>query len=176
MRRLGEREREVVAARSAAEPRPLERFGGRLEPPLRALVDRLIPGAPTGVDIAGFIDATVDDPLGRGDRSPGVPERAELFRMGLDALAGEGFADWPEDRQRELIARMRRGDADGDLGWPAKAFTDALLERALTGYLSHPDVWERIGFHGPAYPEGYAWIGPDEAVARHEKQPGWAAL
>jgi hypothetical protein len=81
----------------------------------------------------------------------------------------------PSD-QRGLVTRMRNGTADEELGVPAKAFVDRLLDRALTGYLAHPDTWVRIGFAGPAYPEGYAWIGPAEAVARHQREPGWDLL
>jgi hypothetical protein len=72
--------------------------------------------------------------------------------------------------------RMRNGDADTELGLPAKEFVDRLLDKALAGYLAHPDTWIRIGFTGPAYPEGYAWIGPAEALARHERKPGWDKL
>jgi hypothetical protein len=51
-----------------------------------------------------------------------------------------------------------------------------LLDKALAGYLAHPDTWARIGFNGPAYPEGYAWIGTAEVVARHDGKPGWDRL
>jgi hypothetical protein len=75
-----------------------------------------------------------------------------------------------------LIGRMRNGDADDELGMPAKDFIDRLLDKALAGYLAHPDTWTRIGFTGPAYPEGYAWIGPAEVIARHARKPGWDRL
>jgi hypothetical protein len=59
---------------------------------------------------------------------------------------------------------------------PAREFVDRVLDKALTGYLAHPEIWDRIGFTGPAYPEGYAWIGPAEAVARRERKFGWDRL
>jgi hypothetical protein len=75
-----------------------------------------------------------------------------------------------------MIGRMRRGEADDELGLPAKLFIDRLLDKALTGYLAHPDTWVRVGFHGPAYPVGYAWIGPAAAKARHDQKRGWESL
>lgn len=178
LERMGDGERAVVEERSAtgygaAEP---VRFGGRLEVTLRALLERLLPGVPAAVDLVAFVDRHTGTPLGRGDRRHGLPPEPELFRAGLTVLADAGFAEWTEDAQRALVGRMRRGDADGELGLPARDFVDRLLEKALTGYLAHPDTWARIGFGGPAYPEGYAWIGPAEVVARHRQARGWDRL
>jgi len=170
---LGERERQIVEERRRSGYRVdrLERFGGELEPHLRALLERLLPGV-EGVDLAGFVDTHAEHTLGQGDRAPGVPPAPELLRRGLAALATRGFAHAPESEQEALIARMRRGDADAALGLPAKDFVDRLLALALAGYLSHPDTWERIGFTGPAYPEGYAWISPPAVARRHGGFPG----
>jgi hypothetical protein len=154
----------------------LERYGGALETELRALLARLLPGVPESIDLAAFVDVHAEDPIGRGDRSPGLPPIAELFRLGLQALADFGFARLPAEEQDRLIARMRRGQADEEFGLPAKEFVDRLLVTALAGYLAHPDTWERIGFNGPAYPNGYAWINPTAAARRHEGFPGASRL
>jgi hypothetical protein len=114
--------------------------------------------------------------MGRGDRRDGLPPEPELFAAGLAALAAAGFAERTEEEQRDLVGRMRRGEADSELGVPAKDFVDRLLDKALAGYLAHPDTWVRIGFTGPAYPDGYAWIGPAEAVARRDKKRRWDRL
>lgn len=143
---------------------------------LRALLDRLLPGVPDHIDLAAFVDSHTGQPMGRGDRRPGVPAQAELFALGLAALDAVGFADQAAAEQRALISRMREGQADEELGVPAQAFVDQLLDKALIGYLAHPDTWDRIGFGGPAYPEGYAWTGPDEAEARRRHAPGWDRL
>lgn len=176
--RLGGRERVVIEARRAHgyHISELEHFGAELEAVLRALLARLLPGVPTGIDLAGFIDSHAGNPLGRGDRPPGVPPETELFTAGLHSLDQLGFATWSTEEQDRLIGRMRNGDADTELGLPAREFIDRLLNKALTGYLAHPDTWIRIGFTGPAYPDGYAWIGPAEAIARHRQVPGWASL
>jgi hypothetical protein len=106
----------------------------------------------------------------------GLPSEPELYAAGLNALGRAGFATSNEADQHALIDRMRHGHADDELGVPAKDFIDRLLDKALAGYLAHPDTWARIGFTGPAYPEGYAWIGPAEAIARHRRAPGWDKL
>jgi hypothetical protein len=171
---LGAKECAVIEERrrSGYRVERLALFGGDLEPHLRALVGRLLPGVPPDIDLAAFVDTHADDSLGRGDRAPGIPPIPELLRHGLEALAKRGFATLPEQDQDVLIRRMRRGEADEDLGLPAKEFVDRLLVKALAGYLAHPDTWERIGFNGPAYPEGYAWISAGAASSRHAGFPG----
>jgi hypothetical protein len=175
---LGEQERAVVEERrrSGYRVQRLTRFGGELEPQLRALVDRLVPGVPADIDLAAFVDTHAEHSLGRGDRAPGLPPATELLRQGLEELARRGFASLPGPEQDALVGRMRRGEADAELGLPAKEFVDRLLVKALAGYLAHPAIWERIGFNGPAYPEGYAWIAPGAAVRRHEGFPGAGRL
>lgn len=174
--RLGDREREVVEQRrrgyTASPTGPLSGH----EPVLRVLITLLLPGVADHIDVVAFVEANVGTPLGRGDRPTGTPPETELFASGLRALTAAGFADLGEDGQRDLIGRMRRGEADAELDVPAKLFVDRLLDKALTGYLAHPDTWARIGFTGPAYPEGYAWIGPAEVVARRDRKPGWRSL
>jgi hypothetical protein len=175
---LGEKERAIVEERrrSGYRVERLTRFGGDLEPVLRTLIARLLPGVEVDVDLAAFVDTHAEHTLGRGDRAPGVPSAPQLLRQGLEILARRGFANAPESEQDALIARMRRGEADTALGLPAKEFVDRLLTLALAGYLSHPDTWEKIGFTGPAYPEGYAWISPWSAARRHEGFAGAGRL
>lgn len=175
--RLGDRERAIVEGRRRdGYPPVVDGPLAGFEPVLRSLLARLLPGVPEAIDLAAFVDAHIGDPLGRGDRPEGTLPEPDLFRAGLAALASRGFDGLDRAHQDELIGRMRRGEADGELGCSAKLFVDRLLAKALTGYLAHPDTWERIGFNGPAYPEGYAWIGPDEVRARHGHRPGWRSL
>jgi hypothetical protein len=175
--RIGDRERALIEERRATGYRApqLAHFSGS-EAVLRTLLGRLLPGVPATIDLACFVDHHTGRPLGRGDRRAGLPAEPELFAAGLAALADAGFTDMADTDQHALIRRMRRGQADDELGIPAKDFVDRLLDKALTGYLAHPDTWIRIGFNGPAYPEGYAWIGPAEAIARHTHEPGWDRL
>lgn len=175
---LGNEERTIVEERrrSGYRVERLSRFGGELEPQLRALVDRLVPGVPSDIDLAAFVDSHAEHSLGRGDRAPGLPTVAELLRQGLQVLARRGFAALPVHEQDALIGRMRRGQADAELGLSAQEFVDRLLVKALAGYLAHPAIWERIGFNGPAYPEGYSWIAAGATARRHEGFPGAGRL
>jgi hypothetical protein len=174
---LGAKELEVIEERRRTGYRreSLQHFA-ELEPELRASIARLLPGVPETIDLAGFVDGHAADPIGRGDRSPGLPPIPDLFRSGLAALRDLGFTRLSTDDQDRLIGRMRRGQADEELGLNAREFVDRLLVKALAGYLAHPDTWERIGFNGPAYPNGYAWITPTAAAKRHEGFPGAARL
>ena len=177
LERLGDREREIVTARrrDGYGTSPLEQLAD-VEEVLRVLLDKLLPGVPPAIDLAVFVDLYTGRPLGRGDRPDGTPAEPELFRAGLNALAAAGFTEMSDGDQGALIGRMRNDEADDELAVPAKLFIDRLLDKALTGYLAHPDTWERIGFQGPAYPDGYAWIGRSEVVARHDRRPGWKSL
>ena len=166
---LGPKELQVIEERrrSGYRREALEQFA-EFESELRALIARLLPGVPDAIDLAGFVDAHADDPIGRGDRSPGLPPIPEL--------RDSGFARLPGEEQDRVIGRMRRGQADEELGLPAREFVDRLLVKALAGYLAHPDTWERIGFNGPAYPNGYAWITPTAVARRHDGFPGASRL
>ena len=178
--RLGSSERAVVVARTAtpdADHAPLRTLGGPLEATLRTLLAALLPDVPSNIDLAAFVDANADRALGRGDRRPGVAPTPQLLVEGLEALSAAGFADWTSQEQCLAVRRMRQGEGFGDVARPAaKEFIDRLLEKALAGYLSHPDTWQRIGFGGPAYPDGYAWIGLKEASARRARAAGWDRL
>jgi hypothetical protein len=173
---LGDRERAVVDERRRSGYRVEQLRFAELETILRALVERLLPGVPEAIDVAAFVDSYADHSLGRGDRKPGVPAARELLRQGLAALEARGFVDLHAAAQDSLIGRLRRGEADEEFGFEAKEFIDRLLVLACAGYLAHPDTWERIGFNGPAYPEGYAWISRGATARRHEGFAGAGRL
>jgi hypothetical protein len=173
---LGQRERAVVDQRRRSGYRVERLRLAEFEPVLRALVERLLPGVPESIDVAAFVDGNAEHKLGRGDRRAGGSAVAELLRQGLATLDRLGFADRSEEAQNSLIGRLRRGEADEELGFEAKEFIDRLLVLACAGYLAHPDTWERIGFAGPAYPEGYAWISRGATRRRHEGFTGAGRL
>jgi hypothetical protein len=174
---LGTRERAVIAERRQTGYRRerLDRFR-EFEPTLRALLARLLPGTPDTIDLVGFIDSHADDTLGRGDRKASLPPVPDLLREGLSTLAARSFAALDVSAQDALIGRMRHGEADEELALEAKEFIDRLLVLACAGYLAHPDAWERIGFNGPAYPEGYAWISKGATARRHDGFAGAGRL
>lgn len=178
LERIGDRERSVIEERTATGYRRAGsgHFDAGELATLRIMIDLLLPGVPPAIDLAAFVDRHVSTPLGRGDRPRGLPAEPELFAEGLRALRAARFADLDLDAQRALIGRMRRGEADDELRVPAKEFVDRLLDKALAGYLGHPETWPRIGFTGPAYSQGYAWIGLAGAIARRRQARGWERL
>ena len=173
---LGRRERAVVEERRKHGYRVEQLRFAEFEPVLRAVVERLLPGVPETIDLAAFVDSHAEHSLGRGDRKAGVPAVPELLRQGLAALDARGFARLEDAAQDALIERLRRGEADEELGFAAREFIDRLLVLACAGYLAHPSTWERIGFNGPAYPEGYAWISRGATARRHEGFAGAGRL
>jgi Gluconate 2-dehydrogenase subunit 3 len=175
-RTLGARERAVIDARRKTGYRVERLRFAAVETTLRALVGRLLPGVPATIDIAAFVDSHAEHSLGRGDRKAGLPPNEELLGQGLATLQARGFDDLTEGAQDALIRRMRHGDADEELNFAAKEFIDRLLTLACAGYLAHPDGWKRIGFNGPAYPEGYAWISRGATARRHEGFAGSGRL
>jgi hypothetical protein len=149
----------------------LEHFDGNEARTMGALLALLIPES-EGVDLVGWMDSAVGNPLGRGDWKPGMPMEMELFKKGLrklDEMSGSRFADVPAERQDEIVRQLR----EDELG---AYFLKRFYGKALHGYFGHPRVWMRIGFYGPAYPEGYVWLGREQVRMRHERAPGWEKL
>lgn len=172
--RLGAPERSVVEARRADgyAHTDLQHFHDHVAETLRSLLTHLLPGVPATIDLGAFVDTHLDVALGRGDQRSGMPPTPQLILDGVTAAADNNFLDMTSDEQRDVIRQLRRGEL-GDIG---KEFIDRLFDKALQGYLAHPDTWARIGFNGPAYPEGYAWIDTAEVAARHDKKAGWDKL
>lgn len=177
--------KQLAAARLVeSESRELRNFPEPTGAILRAVLKRLIP-QDEDIDLAAFVNATADAPLGRGDQLPGMPSGSELLRQGLIGieeaareLYGGGFTDLAPQQQDDLLAAVA-ADAVPGSSWrtlPAGYFLQALYGKALHGYLSDPRVWRRIGFMGPSYPEGYVWLGRKQVGQRHARQPGWEKL
>ena len=75
---LGAKERAIVEERRRTGYRVdrLAQLGGELEPELRALVSRLVPGVEGHLDLAAFVDTHLEHSLGRGDRARPAGSRA----------------------------------------------------------------------------------------------------
>ncbi|MEO7993934.1 MAG: gluconate 2-dehydrogenase subunit 3 family protein [bacterium] len=139
---------------------------------LGALLVRLIPQS-EGIDLVGFIDATLGIPFGRGDRKPGQPDEATLMADGLRAmektsqhLHRKSFHTLVPYAQERLI----------DAAFHDGGFINLLYRKALHGYFAHPRAWMRIGYMGPSYPEGYGWLKESEVAQRHARAEGWDRL
>ncbi len=95
-----------------------------------------------------------------------MPPRPVAWTWGLDgldqsavALFGSRFAELGDDRQDQVLERIRAGDPAGEV-WarmPARRWWIFIALRDISGaYYAHPYAWDEIGFGGPAYPRGYA--------------------
>jgi len=151
---------------------------------MSAALARLIP-QDEGVDLVGFLDATTGNPLGRGDRRPGMPEELELFRQGLQGLEeaamqrhGRPFIELNGAEQDGILRAVRAKEVQGG-AWdrvPPDLFFKQFYRKALHGYFAHPRAWMRIGFYGASYPEGYGWLQVGEVAQRHDRAGGWDRL
>ena len=116
-----------------------------------------------------------------GFRYADMPEDPQTWRLvagHLDASARAdghaGFAAAPEHARRALVERF----AGGELDWPlpvSRAWS-VVMRSVLAAFYSHPWAWNEIGFGGPAYPRGYARLGPGqrehwEAPPQFERDP-----
>ena len=148
---------------------------------MKAMIGRLIPHQ-EGIDLVGYMDWAAPLPLGRGDKAPDAPGEPELYKIGLQKLEEScllrhdtRFADTGPQHQDQLITDMQKGELEWE-GLKSDYFFERFYGKLLNGYFAHPRVWMRIGFMGPAYPEGYAWLNRPQVKARHEREPGWDRL
>jgi hypothetical protein len=183
MKRWDDVERQVIEERLKTNyaRAHLEQFSDDEASTLAAVLQRLIP-QDEGIDLVGFLDWAVGKPLGRGDRQPNMPDEPDLFHQGLQgvdetsqARFGKRFRDLSGDQQDQVLRSIQEGQAEGQV-WqriPSHMFFIRFYSKALMGYFSHPKAWMRIGFPGPAYPEGYLWVNAGQVKQRHLRKPGW---
>lgn len=143
----------VIVPRS----RPPATNGGRLSDGNRS-------GEPS-VPVAGAIDMKLFHDARDGYRDARLPPLRDAWRIGLAALDAESrgahgtsFADADDDKQRQLVMRMQRGELK-DAAWQGMPcdvfFSLRVLHDIASAYYAHPQSWNEIGFGGPANPRGY---------------------
>jgi hypothetical protein len=115
----------------------------------------------------------VDEKFHKGEldgyQFAGMPDDRDVWRIvarGLDesaaALGIDDFASASPDVQRQIVGRLANGELEGG-AWEELDVSTAwsVVTRAIMScFYSHPWAWNEIGFGGPAYPRGYAAIGP----------------
>jgi hypothetical protein len=139
---------------------------------------------------AATLGAFCDTALAQ-DSEPRVPVLAVVDeKLTENRLDGYRYVDMPSDRQtwrqvaRCLDAEARALGADdfaaasqgirdnvvdrfahGDLEWeglPVEKAWIVVMRAVLGAFYSHPWAWNEIGFGGPAYPRGFARLGPGQ--------------
>jgi hypothetical protein len=159
--------RKVVLGRVSDVPR-VRFFDAREEATLRAFCDVVTAqhGEPR-VPVLEMVDAKLATGQLDGFRYEDMPEDPQTWRevaSNLDASARErghaSFATAPQPAREELVGRF----AEGELDWPlpvSRAWS-VVMRAVLSAFYSHPWAWNEIGFGGPAYPRGYARLGPGQ--------------
>jgi hypothetical protein len=97
---------------------------------------------------------------------PADPETWRRVAANLDASARQagceqGFAAASSELQHELIERFSKGELEWD-DLPVKRAWAVVMRLVLAAFYSHPWAWNEIGFGGPAYPRGFARLGPGQ--------------
>lgn len=110
-------------------------------------------------------DRNLNSSYGEGQRKPGVPPAGDLVRGGLQALdevargrVNVPFREADVPVQFDIVQRLQHGTVEPVPQWqniPQKALFKKLVGLLVKAYYSHPDVWSRIGYAGPAFPRGY---------------------
>jgi hypothetical protein len=118
--------------------------------------------------IAQQLDETVHSPIGEDQRIVGIPEKQELYRLGLDGMEEVSqqlfhtpFAALKKEQQAQVLSTIERGEGKERGAWTKqtqKAFFKKLLYDTVSAYYSHPLIWSEIGYGGPAYPRGYVRV------------------
>ncbi len=85
---------------------------------------------------------------------------AALDQSARDAGAEEGFAAAGSELQHEIVQRFCEGSLDWEL--PVEKAWSVVMRGVLGAFYSHPWAWTEIGFGGPAYPRGFARLGPGQ--------------
>lgn len=118
--------------------------------------------------VTQHLDESVASPIGEGQRKTGVPEKKQLYRLGLAGVQAESHArygtDFPAlklEEQQAVLEAIAAGTIAAPDAWSQAApveFFKKLLHDTVGAYYSHPLVWSDIGYGGPAYPRGYVRV------------------
>jgi Gluconate 2-dehydrogenase subunit 3 len=118
-----------------------------------------------------YLDARLHGGRSDGYRHVGLPDDRALWRLvarGLDeAAAREGSSSF-DAVSPKLQERIVGALADASLqGGVWNEIDQKLAWSTVSGHMvdafwSHPWAWNEMGFPGPAYPRGYARLGPDQ--------------
>lgn len=160
--------RRVVLGR-VAEPPPVRCFDAAAARALRAFCDIVTAQhAEPRIPVLEMVDAKLYEGKLDGFRYHDMPSDQETWRRvaaNLDASAAqrgctEGFAEASDELKHELVRCFSQGELDWDL--PVSRAWEVVMRMVLAAFYSHPWAWNEIGFGGPAYPRGFARIGPGQ--------------
>jgi hypothetical protein len=96
---------------------------------------------------------------------PADPETWQRVAAALDRAAQNSeqsvtFAELDSEMQHQVVETFAKGELEMDI--PAVRAWSVVMRGVLGAFYSHPWAWNEIGFGGPAYPRGYARLGPGQ--------------
>ena len=160
--------RRVVLERVASVP-AIEFFTEAEERALRAFCD-VVMGQTSDprIPVLEMVDAKLQAGQLDGYRYENMPADPETWRqvaINLDRTAEQrgctdGFAGADTKLQHEIVDSFSKGELDWDI--PVSRAWGVVMRGVLGAFYSHPWAWNEIGFGGPAYPRGYARLGPGQ--------------
>jgi gluconate 2-dehydrogenase subunit 3-like protein len=161
--------RKVVFDRVENVP-PFRFFDAREQRVLKAFCDTVTAqDREPRIPVLSYVDEKFHKGELDGYQFAGMPDDRDVWRIvarGLDesaaALGVGDFASGSPDVQRQIVGRFANGELSGG-AWEELDVSTAwsVVTRAIMScFYSHPWAWNEIGFGGPAYPRGYAAIGP----------------
>ncbi|MFA5872076.1 MAG: gluconate 2-dehydrogenase subunit 3 family protein [Parcubacteria group bacterium] len=140
---------------------------------LETLIDILIPQKKDDNYIK--IPAVIDRKLANGKSGVryGLDSwTQEFYKTGLAEFSrkakeiyGKPLEDFRAEQLNKFATKFLKKDGSDFLN----RFMRKVLADATVIYYSHPLSWNQIGFPGPAYPEGYAYLDCGEADAWEPK-------
>jgi hypothetical protein len=162
------RTRRVVLDRVANVP-PIRFFTVQETQTLKAFCD-VVTGQDSEprIPVLEMVDAKLHAGQLDGFRHHDMPPDPETWRQvaaNLDQSAHErgcegGFADASSELQHEIVQQFSEGELDWEL--PVTKAWGVVMRGVLGAFYSHPWAWNEIGFGGPAYPRGFARLGPGQ--------------
>ena len=164
LERVRQRIQEQVTDHQARAEEALSK--GDLEKLTDVLIYQEGQAADKRINIGRIINQNLSDKK-EGVRYGDDPWRGQFYKDGLALAAadflkstGKDFFSADDKEIGEYIEKIMKNE-NGDAR--VKRFIAKVLSDAALIYYSYPESWNKIGFPGPAYPEGYAYLGCGEA-------------
>lgn len=156
---------------------------------LRHLLSRVVPdpsGRPPTTTLAMIVRRIAEN-ASDGYRDHRLPQMADCWKRGLDALEAEGrarhgaaFASLKPVEVDALLKCVASANVKADWGnLPSDLFwSKRLLPDCISAHWAQPSLWSAMGFGGPASPRGYVRLGlnrrdPWEAEEIQVREKGW---
>jgi hypothetical protein len=167
--------RRVVLDRVERTP-PIRFFDEREAATLGAFCDTVLAQhSEPRIPVLAMVDAKLFHNQLDGYRHADMPSDRQTWRRVARCLDEEArrlraddFASASQGIRDNVVGRFAVGDFEWE-GFPVAKAWSVVTRMVLSAFYSHPWAWNEIGFGGPAYPRGFARLGPGER--EHWEEP-----